>query len=110
MEQTEVLKKHKFIILGDGHFNTLGMVRSLGEVGIRPIVVLVDHNRMIVAPSKYIQTLKLANTIEEGLEYIISAYSQEKEKPFLLTGSDKIIAVIDRNYNRLIDDFYFFNW
>ena len=43
------------------------------------------------------------------MEYIITTYSQEGEKPFLLTGSDKIIAVIDRNYNRLIDKFYFFN-
>lgn len=109
MENIEVLKKHKFIILGDGHFNTLGMVRSLGEVGIRPDVVLVDHNRMLVSSSKYIQRLYVADSYEDGLEYIISAYSKEKEKPFLLTGSDKIIAIIDRNYNRLIDRFYFFN-
>ena len=109
MEKIKVLKKHKFIILGDGHFNTLGMVRSLGEVGIRPDVVLVDHNRIIVGASKYVQNLHDADSIEDGLEYIISTYSQDKDKPFLLTGSDKIIAVIDRNYNRLIDKFYFFN-
>ena len=109
MEETKVLKKHKFIIFGDGHFNSLGMVRSLGEVGIRPDVVLVDHNRKVVGSSKYIHNLYDANSIEDGLEYIISMYSLEKEKPFLLTGSDKIIAVIDRNYNRLIDKFYFFN-
>lgn len=109
MEEIYTLKKHKFIILGDGHFNTLGMVRSLGEVGVRPDVVLVDHNRKIVGSSKYVQTLHDANSIEEGLEYIISTYSQEKEKPFILTGSDRIIAVIDSNYNRLIDKFYFFN-
>ena len=109
MEEIEVLKKHKFIILGDGHFNSLGMVRSLGEVGIHPDVVLVDHNRKVVGSSRYIKNLYEADSIEEGLEYIISTYSQEKDKPFLLTGSDKIIAVIDRNYNRLIDKFYFFN-
>lgn len=102
------LKKHIFIILGDGHFNTLGMVRSLGEVGIRPDVITVGHCQM-VGSSKYIKNHHIADSIEDGLEYIITTYSQEGEKPFLLTGSDKIIAVIDRNYNRLIDKFYFFN-
>ena len=109
MEILEELKKHKFIILGDGHFNTLGMVRSLGETGIRPEVVLVDSNQIVVASSKYIKKLHLEDTYEDGLKYIITKYSQEKEKPFLFTGSDKIIAVIDRNYNRLIEKFYFFN-
>ena len=104
MNQIEVLKKHKFIILGDGHFNTLGMVRSLGEVGIRPDVVLVDHNRMIVASSKYIHSFFVADTIEK-----VYNMTPEERAKFLLTGSDKIIAVIDRNYNRLIDKFYFFN-
>lgn len=108
MESIETLKKHKFIILGDGHFNTLGMIRSLGEVGIFPDVVLAGYSRIIEA-SKYIHNLHVADSIDAGLEYIISHYSQEKEKSFLLTGNDKIIAVIDRNYNRLINKFYFFN-
>ena len=109
MEGIEILKKHKFIIFGDGHFNTLGMVRSLGEVGIRPDVVLVGNNLMVVSSSRYIHDLHVADSIEDGLEYIITTYSQEEEKSFLLTGSDKIISVIDRNYNRLIVNFYFFN-
>ena len=108
MKGVEVLKKHRFVILGVDHFNTLGMVRSLGEAGIRPDVVLVEHYRMVKA-SKYVNNLYIASSIEQGLEYIISEYSREKEKPFLLTGSDPIISVIDRNYNRLIDKFYFFN-
>ena len=108
MSEIEALKRHKFIILGDGHFNTLGMVRSLGEAGIRPVLVLTGHHHT-VASSKYIQHLHIAASYEDGLEYIISHYSQEKEKPFLLTGNDQIIAIIDRNYNRLIEKFYFFN-
>ena len=108
MKAVKALKKHKFIILGDGHFNTLGMVRSLGEAGIRPDVITVGHCQM-VGSSKYIKNHHVADSIEDGLEYIITTYSREEEKPFLLTGNDKIIAVIDRNYNRLIDKFYFFN-
>lgn len=109
MNGNEILKSHRFIILGDGHFNTLGMIRSLGEVGIRPDVVLVGRNLATVSASKYIQHLQVADTYDAGIEYIITTYSKETEKPFLLTGSDKIIAVIDRNYNRLLEKFYFFN-
>ena len=109
MRTIESIKNHKFIILGDGHFNTLGMIRSLGEYGISPDLVLVDYNRLIVGSSKYVNNIYDAKSIEDGLEYIISTYTQEKEKPFLLTGSDRIISVIDNNYNRLIDNFYFFN-
>lgn len=109
MKNNIILKSHRFIIIGDGHFNTLGMIRSLGEVGLRPDVVLVDCNLTVVSASKYIQHLHIADTYEAGVEYIISTYSNEREKPFLLTGSDKIIAVIDRNYNRLMKGFYFFN-
>ena len=103
MEDDDLLKSHRFIILGDGHFNTLGMIRSLGEVGLRPDVVLVEHGHTAVSASKYIRHLHLVETYEAGLEYIISTYSKEKEKPIMLIGSDKIIAVINRNYNRLIN-------
>lgn len=109
MKDADLLNTHRFIILGDGHFNTLGMIRSLGEVGICPDVVLVDKNLITVSVSKYIRQLHVADTCEAGVEYIITTYSKEPEKPFLLTGSDKIIAVIDRNYKRLIKGFYFFN-
>ncbi len=37
------LRKHKFVIFGSDHYNTLGAVRSLGEVGIRPDVILHPH-------------------------------------------------------------------
>ena len=109
MKDIDILKNHRFIILGDGHFNTLGMIRSLGEVDIRPDVVLVGSNFATVSASKYIKHLHIADSYEAGVEYIISTYSKDPEKPFLLTGSDKIIAVIDRNYNRLFERFYFFN-
>ena len=35
---------HKFILLVVDHYNPLGIVRSLGEEGIIPIVILVCEN------------------------------------------------------------------
>lgn len=106
MKLIDELKQHKFIIFGDGHFNTLGMVRSLGEVGIRPDVILASDSRVT---SKYVHKIHVADSLEDAMEYIIATYSDEQATPFLLTGNDKIIAVIDRNYDRLVGKFYFFN-
>lgn len=100
---------HLFILLVGDHFNPLGMVRSLGEEHINPIVVLVGEDSYLVQSSKYIRRLHKVHSAQEGLELIIKEYSKSSYKPFILTGSDDIIAVIDRNYDRLCRDFFFFN-
>ena len=38
------MREHKFIIFGFEHYNTLGVIRSLGEKGISPIVILHKTN------------------------------------------------------------------
>ena len=40
----ERLKKHKFIVIGYEHYNPLGVIRSLGENGIRPIVMMLKSD------------------------------------------------------------------
>ena len=100
---------HKFIILGSYTANTLGQIRSLGEKGIYPIAVLVFKNTYRVDKSKYISVLYDVNSIEEGLEFIISQYGKEANKPFLYTDRDDVVALFDRRYDELIDKFYFWN-
>ncbi len=103
-------KEHLHIVFVEDHYNPLGVVRSLGEEGVRPIVVLVDDNKpCLVNKSKYIGKLHLVKSIEEGYDLIISKYSNESLKPFIYTCSDDIESYIDRHYNELISHFYFFN-
>ena len=40
-EQKKELSKHKFIVFCSDHYNSLGVVRSLGEAGIASIVILI---------------------------------------------------------------------
>ena len=40
------LREHKFIVFCQDHYNPLGIVRSLGEEGIRTIVIL--ESKMVV--------------------------------------------------------------
>lgn len=103
------LLKHRFIILCQDHYNPLAIVRSLGEEGIRPIVILCDKHPYKIIHSKYIGELHIFDTIKQGLDYIISNYSDEEYKAFIYDGSDDIGKLIDDNYEILKNNFYFFN-
>ena len=42
------LRNHKFIVLCEDHYNPLGIVRSLGEEGIKPFVVLCGQDLSLI--------------------------------------------------------------
>lgn len=106
---TDNIKSHKFILFVGDHFNPLGIVRSLGEYGIKSEVVLIASNPIFVNHSKYINSIKIFESPEEGLSYIVDTFSCEAYKPFILTGSDDLISIIDNNYTKLKEKFIFFN-
>lgn len=111
-EKNEELKKHKFIVFCSDHYNPLGIVRSLGEKGIRPIVVLNTEKVKpgLIIKSKYPSIIHEVNTPEEGLEFIIEHYGNEKScKPFIYSSSDDICQLLDNNYDRLKESFFFFH-
>lgn len=104
------LLQHRIIVFCCDHFNPLGAIRSLGEADISPVVVLVSKYRpYLVNNSKYCKTLHVVKSNEEGLNLIIGKYGSERRKPFIITCSDDITEFLDDNYDRIIDNFYFFN-
>lgn len=109
MEIYQGIKQHKFIVFCEDHFNPLGLCRSLGEEGISPIVITFGHKPYILSRCKYVKELYQFTTMEEGLDFIISRYGDDEKKPFILTGADNTTQLLDENYNRLIDKFFFFN-
>ncbi len=48
----QILSNHTFIIYGGEHYNPLGMVRSLGEEGIKSIVIIDDHKQKATSASR----------------------------------------------------------
>ncbi len=103
------LKNHKFIVLCEDHYNPLTLVRSLAMDGLDPVVVLAGEKPYLITASRYARNLIRVKTIEEGLEYIWNNYSAESKKPFLYSCSDDVATLLDANYSRLKDHFYFFN-
>lgn len=105
------LREHKFIVFGVEHYNPLGIIRSLGENNIRPIVIIVNEGKTVrlASKSKYISKLHLVRSIEEGYSVLMEKYSLCDNLPFLLAANDKTMSFFDLHYDDLKDKFYFFN-
>ncbi|MBO5952768.1 MAG: ATP-grasp domain-containing protein [Oscillospiraceae bacterium] len=100
----------KYIVfVSKDHYNPLGIVRTLGEANISPVVVVVKSKPQLVTKSKYVKEKYIVNSPKEGIELIISKFGNEQEKPFILTGDDVTVSILDEYYERLKDHFYFFN-
>lgn len=103
------LTKHKFIILGSDHSNTLGQIRCLGEMGIRPIVIITEKRPYIINKSKYLGEYHIVETIYDGPKYVLEHYSQEEYPPFIYTDRDDTMCAIDDYFDELKGKFIFWN-
>ena len=99
---------HKFIVFGRDGINTLGVIRALGEAGIRPYLVLWTRPELSKY-SKYVQECYLSFTLEKGFQYILSKFGEEKEKPFIFATEDESVSCLDLHYDEIKDKFYFYN-
>lgn len=105
----QCIEGHKCIVFGPDHYNPLGVIRSLGEKGISPIVILWAEHPFLVNHSKYISKLHVVETIQEGYDILVKEYGQEQKKPFLFLTMDKIVSFIDQRYDEVKDIFITYN-
>lgn len=113
MDINEKLKKHKFIIFGSDHYNTLGALRSIAEFGVVPDLIL--HPAYSLTPrltksSKFSQTSKfyLVDSVQEGYDVLIREYGNVTPKPFVISCDDWTAACMDTHYDEVISRFYYF--
>jgi predicted ATP-grasp superfamily ATP-dependent carboligase len=101
----------KVIILGNNLYNTLGLIRSVGEKGYPVILLLESFKKSMcyVNHSKYIMGIHYLTSIDQGLEVLLTVYGNESEKPIVLCGSDPAASLLDRHYDELKNKFYLFN-
>lgn len=101
---------HEHILLCGDNFNSLSIVRSLGEYGIRPTVVIVQEGHIpLVEKSKYIGRVIKTQSIESGVETVVQLASSLSTKPFIYTNDDNHASEIDKQYDALKDIAFFFN-
>lgn len=106
-----MLKDHLFIVFAIDHYNPLGIVRSLGEMGISPIYIGVKGKVVLTSKSKYISHFHPVSSVEEGYALLLKEYGgfDEEHKPFVLCSDDRTQGYIDSRYEELKDRFIFFN-
>ena len=92
------IKKHLFIVMGYEHWNPLGVIRSLGENGIYPVVMLVKSDVRIASVSKYVDKEKLyiVKDYEEMYRILLKKFSHYKLKPFIIPCDDNITELLDK--------------
>lgn len=106
----EEYRKHKFILLCGDNLNSLGILRSLGEDGVIPYVILLQEGHIsLIRKSKYPKIVINSSSFDESYQILLSQFTNEAKKPFILTTDDNHEQIIDEHYDELVDKFYFFN-
>ena len=100
------MNKNKVIIIGDDHTNTLGVIRTFGENGIRPYVFIISKTKMVaVVKSKYVEKYWICTDVDTALLTIMTNFINEKLKPVIISTSDSVTVVLDKNFSRLNEKF-----
>ena len=105
------VRDHLFIVISGDNANALGVVRSLGEAGIKPVLIyLVEESHLpMLIKSRYLNIVHKVLSYTEGVDLLIEKYSGLKIKPFVYSCDDSLESIIDNRFEELINDFYFFN-
>lgn len=101
--------RNYIVFVSKEHYNPLGIIRTLGEAGIRPIAVIVRGDLKFVGHSKYVKEHHYVDSTEEGIKFIIEQFAQNDEKSVILTGDDVTVMMLNKYYDKLKDFFYFYN-
>lgn len=107
----ELLGDRLCIVFALDHYNPLGQIRSLGEAGVNPIFIAVNHRFDLGAKSKYVSKLHKVNSVEEGYDLLLHEYGHfsGEKRPLLFTSDDRTEGYLDERYDDLKDRFVFFN-
>ncbi len=103
------LRKHKFISFVVDHYNPLGIIRSLGEKGIRPYVILIDEKPCMIPYCRYVSKIHQVRTYEEAYTILMNEYGNEEYKPFVFCSDDTSESFLDHHFNEMRDKFIFYN-
>ncbi len=108
---TNNYKGHLCIVFALEHYNPLGQIRSLGEMGISPVYISVKRRYEVATKSKYISRLHRVDSVEEGYELLMREYGHfdRAHRPFLIFSDDKTTGYFDMRFDEWKDRFIAFN-
>lgn len=94
------------IIIGGDHHNTLGVLRSLGEAGIKSDLIVVSYTHKIsVQKSKYVDSCICISKPEEITAILLNKFTEDNKRTVICC-SDVAASEVDLNYNSLSEYFH----
>lgn len=84
------------IVVGDSFNNTLGLIRSLGQAGTKPILILVGHDRLFVSKSRYVEKTIFVDSDEDAMDEL-RKMQHEFKGAYVICSNDKAAQTLDRN-------------
>lgn len=88
--------QNKVIVWSIDDFNTLGLMRELGNAEL-DVLFLIKGHAGIAAGSKYCKAYVETATIEDGFRYLLQNHTAEVYKPIIIISSDEIITFVDQH-------------
>lgn len=106
-----MLKDRTVIVFGEEHYNTLGIVRSLGEEGINPIFIAILGKANIASSSRYVLKCHKVKDYLEGCQLLLNVYGDYSPDnlPIVITSDDEQVQYMDEHYELFAGRFIFFN-
>ena len=93
---------NKVVVIGGDHHNTLGVIRSLGEKGVRPDALIISRDgQTFVGRSKYINSLHIVNEVKEITSYLLHHLCDISHKTVIICCNDATSSEIDLHADEL---------
>jgi predicted ATP-grasp superfamily ATP-dependent carboligase len=94
------------VVIGGDHYNTYGVIRSLGEVGITTSAIIQgnDMGGSFVIKSRYVTDSYVFYNDDECIPKLLSFYRPGCEN-FVIACSDEIVELLMANYSTIADKF-----
>ena len=67
----ESLKNHLVIVIALEHYNPLSQLRALGENGIHPVFIAINHKVRVASASKWPSKIHLVETEDEAFDVLM---------------------------------------
>lgn len=98
------MMKNRVIIWGVDDYNTLALIRQIGQ-GEYDILFLIVGKVRYAAFSKYCTSYIETQNVEDGYNVLVSKYADRSNKPIIVTNGDDIITFIDVHNDELSKGF-----
>lgn len=84
-------------VIGGNHHNTLGVIRALGQRGVRLVLLLVDDSNRggYVSKSRYVSEKHVFSTYEKAVDFLIDNNKESEFKDVIVCCSDGASSAVD---------------